>query len=360
MGSVPERDSQAVVRRRRPLLSCRLVRSSAVHRSGWLIAGAIGAFAFAVSADAVTRIGTSGPDVLRGSRSADELYGRAGSDRLLGLSGRDILDGGAGPDVVVGGADSDLLIGGSGHDLLRARDGDGDRLRCGQGRDTAVVDSVDAVGGCEVIRRPAPPAPEAPPPARTQPPPSPIALENQKPGTRGWASFGGGPPGAIEATHPSAPLPASRSPSTSRPIRARPIGFSSSESVGTGVSGPDSSPACRRATGALRPDRSRRPAPTRLASSTRDGRSPSAWRSRATGCRATTSCTTSWGAGSTWGPPAQASSCSEKPRVGPGLACSSRSEPARGRPTTAGAAAASTSSTAPEDNGGARLPSTAR
>ena len=235
MGSVPERDSQAVVRRRRPLLSCRLVRSSAVHRSGWLIAGAIGAFAFAVSADAVTRIGTSGPDVLRGSRSADELYGRAGSDRLLGLSGRDILDGGAGPDVVVGGADSDLLIGGSGHDLLRARDGDGDRLRCGQGRDTAIVDSVDAVGGCEVIRRPAPPAPEAPPPARTQPPPSPIALENQKPGHAGGRRSEEARP-ARSRPHPSAPLPASRSPSMSRPIRARPIGFSSSESVGTGVS----------------------------------------------------------------------------------------------------------------------------
>ena len=133
--------------------------------------------------------------------SADRLYGRAGDDRLLGLSGRDLLDGGAGADLVVGGTDGDLLIGGSGADLLRARDGDKDRLRCGLGRDTAVVDDRDVVSGCEVVHRPeAPRTPEPEPP-----PPSPVALENQKPGTPGWASFGVESTGAIEGyTRPSA------------------------------------------------------------------------------------------------------------------------------------------------------------
>lgn len=156
--------------------------------------GTIVVLGLVVSAEAVTRIGTSGPDVLLGSRSADELYGRAGSDRLFGLSGRDLLDGGAGADLLVGGAESDVLVGGSGTDLLRARDGDRDRLRCGGEHDTAVVDSMDAVRGCEVIRRPEAPRPPEPQP----PPPSLVALENRRPGTRGWASFGGAPPGAIE------------------------------------------------------------------------------------------------------------------------------------------------------------------
>jgi hypothetical protein len=164
-----------------------------VQRTNWLVAGAIGALALAAPGDAVTRMGTSGPDLIRGSRSADELYGRAGDDRLFGLSGHDLLDGGAGADLVVGGRGGDRLIGGSGADLLRARDARRDRVRCGEGEDSAVVDGLDVVRGCEVVHRPAaPPSPEPPPT------PSPVALENQKPGTPGWASFGGAPPGAIE------------------------------------------------------------------------------------------------------------------------------------------------------------------
>ncbi len=165
-----------------------------MQRGNWLVAGALGAFVLAVSADAVTRVGTSGPDVLRGSRSADQLYGRAGSDRLLGLSGDDLLDGGPGSDLVVGGTGVDLLIGGRGADLLRARDGGVDVLRCSGGKDTAVVDLTDAVRGCEVVRRPAVP----PPPEPSPPPLSAVALENQKPGTPGWSSFGAELTGAIE------------------------------------------------------------------------------------------------------------------------------------------------------------------
>jgi hypothetical protein len=164
-----------------------------VQRTNWLAAGAIGASVLAVSAGAVTRIGTSGPDLLRGSHSADELHGRAGEDRLFGLSGNDLLDGGAGGDLVVGGGGRDLMIGGTGADLLRGRDARRDRLRCGPGRDTAVVDVFDLARRCEVVQRPAGPPPSEPPPS-----PSPVARENEKPGTPGWPSFGGAPPGAIE------------------------------------------------------------------------------------------------------------------------------------------------------------------
>jgi hypothetical protein len=84
-----------------------------------------------------TRIGTA---------RADRLVGTAGADRLCGLAGADRLDAGAGRDVLEGGA---------GADTVSARDRVRDTIRCGAGRDLAVVDRVDAVArDCERVRRP--------------------------------------------------------------------------------------------------------------------------------------------------------------------------------------------------------------
>ena len=71
---------------------------------------------------ALNRIGTDGPDTLRGTNKADNLLGKGGNDKLFGLAGRDNLLGGPGKDKVFGGNERRLsggdknLVGGSGND----------------------------------------------------------------------------------------------------------------------------------------------------------------------------------------------------------------------------------------------------
>ncbi len=89
----------------------------------------------------------------RGTTGTDTLRGTNGSDELAGLSGNDRLDGGAGDDRLLGGPGRDLLTGGSGRDTIQARDGERDTVDCGPGRDTVTADAVDALTGCEVVRR---------------------------------------------------------------------------------------------------------------------------------------------------------------------------------------------------------------
>ncbi len=100
-----------------------------------------------------TRSGTAGPDRLTGTALGDTLYGLGGNDVLLGLGGNDVLFGGRGNDLLVGGPGRDRLYGGPGNDTLRARDGLRDVVDCGPGRDTAIVDRIDRVSGCERVQR---------------------------------------------------------------------------------------------------------------------------------------------------------------------------------------------------------------
>ena len=73
---------------------------------------------------AVNKIGTDGPDTLRGTNRADNLLGRGGNDVLYGLGGRDNLRGGSGKDLVFGGSERRLsggdknLVGGRGNDVV--------------------------------------------------------------------------------------------------------------------------------------------------------------------------------------------------------------------------------------------------
>lgn len=97
--------------------------------------------------------GTAKADRITGTAANDVLYGLGGADVLLGLNGNDVLSGGRGDDRLDGGPGRDRLFGGPGNDTLRARDGTRDVVDCGPGRDTAVVDRVDRVSGCELVRR---------------------------------------------------------------------------------------------------------------------------------------------------------------------------------------------------------------
>jgi hemolysin type calcium-binding protein len=110
--------------------------------------------------------GGHGDDTIYGSTNPDEINGGAGDDSLYGLDDADDIDGGDGADLIFGGAGDDGLTGGPGtdaiygddlratnewgNDVLIAVDGGPDRLSCGEGDDTAVVDADDAAdSNCE-------------------------------------------------------------------------------------------------------------------------------------------------------------------------------------------------------------------
>ncbi|HEV7846520.1 MAG TPA: calcium-binding protein [Thermoleophilaceae bacterium] len=113
--------------------------------------------------------GGAGDDTIYGSTNADDIRGGAGADRLYGLDDVDNLDGGEDADVLVGGAGDDGLVGGPGADtifgdeqhatsawgndvLVTAVDGAPDRASCGEGTDSAIVDSDDAAdSSCEIL-----------------------------------------------------------------------------------------------------------------------------------------------------------------------------------------------------------------
>ena len=134
-------------------------------------------------------LGASGNDSLSGATGNDSLKGGAGNDTMNGGSGNDTLDGGPGNDVtgsvtgaicsdnslagndradggvgndkldggpgndqVTGGPGKDTIAGGAGSDVLLAADGARDVVDCGAGKDTAVVDAIDVVRGCEKVK----------------------------------------------------------------------------------------------------------------------------------------------------------------------------------------------------------------
>jgi Ca2+-binding RTX toxin-like protein len=135
--------------------------------------------------------GGDGNDRLAGGRGNDTVGGDAGDDRVFGGSGDDSLAGDAGDDTIFAnlGVDTELggdgndqlwalarrdrhgrfdtqgdtLHGGKGNDTFRTRDGEADRIDCGPGDDTALLDFKDVIldamaanpnGSCEhVIRR---------------------------------------------------------------------------------------------------------------------------------------------------------------------------------------------------------------
>ena len=125
----------------------------------------------------------AGDDVVLGRAGADRVTGGAGADTVDGEAGADVLAGGPGDDALTGGPGLDRLFGGPGRDLIRARNGGRDRVDCGPGRDTAILDARDVALRCEVVRRPRPAKPASTTPNLAGPPApvSPAATAQQPP-----------------------------------------------------------------------------------------------------------------------------------------------------------------------------------
>jgi RTX calcium-binding nonapeptide repeat (4 copies) len=98
--------------------------------------------------------GFGGGDRIRAGGGHDCAIGGKGNDRLLGELGNDRLTGGRGNDLLVGGRGVNGYDGGPGRDRIEARNGKRELVRCGSGRDLAVIDRRDRVRDCERVRRP--------------------------------------------------------------------------------------------------------------------------------------------------------------------------------------------------------------
>jgi hypothetical protein len=83
----------------------------------------------------------------------EDAYGTDGPDKLVGNAQDNTLDGLAGNDQITGGAGADGLYGGEGDDNIDSRDGSADRVECGPGTDTAIIDVRDSVIECESVGR---------------------------------------------------------------------------------------------------------------------------------------------------------------------------------------------------------------
>jgi Ca2+-binding RTX toxin-like protein len=97
--------------------------------------------------------------VFAGMALAATRTGDAGPNRLVGTAENDTLKGLGGADTLIGRGDSDLLVGGRSNDRINARErgrAEGDRVDCGQGRDTVLTDNTteDTIANnCEVVKR---------------------------------------------------------------------------------------------------------------------------------------------------------------------------------------------------------------
>ena len=105
-------------------------------------------------------IGQDGNDRLGGGDGRDRLGGGPGRDTLAGGRGADVLTdhlgdgllyGQGGPDRIYAGSGRFRIDAGSEGDYVSARNGRADTIDCGLGHDSARVDGVDRVVGCERV-----------------------------------------------------------------------------------------------------------------------------------------------------------------------------------------------------------------
>ena len=109
--------------------------------------------ATAITFDGVANDGAAGEGDNFGADIEDVFVSQLEPVTLVGGAAPNNLQGGDGTDTIDGGAGNDTLAGGPGSDVLRSRDGFADRVSCDEGTDTAIVDTLDSVSGCETVDR---------------------------------------------------------------------------------------------------------------------------------------------------------------------------------------------------------------
>jgi hypothetical protein len=85
------------------------------------------------------------------SADVENVVTGAGADLIVGSGGANEVDAGPGNDRIDPGAGPDSVQGGAGDDFITTLDGVQDRVDCGEGSDTAVIDAFDTVTGCEAV-----------------------------------------------------------------------------------------------------------------------------------------------------------------------------------------------------------------
>lgn len=94
-----------------------------------------------------------GSDCARGGKGKDVIRGGGKADLLKAGAGADKVSGGGGDDRLNAGTGRDKLGGGTADDVIRATDGERDIVKCGAGKDVAIVDRRDRVApNCERLR----------------------------------------------------------------------------------------------------------------------------------------------------------------------------------------------------------------
>ena len=103
-------------------------------------------------------IGEDGADGINGQEGNDRIDGGLGSDDLQGFFGNDFITGGPGIDVLTGYDGSDKLLGGSGDDVIYgnyilSNDFEPDTINCGSGNDATYLSlaTPDIQSDCEDV-----------------------------------------------------------------------------------------------------------------------------------------------------------------------------------------------------------------
>jgi Ca2+-binding RTX toxin-like protein len=107
--------------------------------------------------------GGKGDDVSHGGPGNDRIFANLGVDESFGGDGNDDLWALARGDVSgPGDTTADTLHGEAGNDTFHTRDGEADKIDCGDGNDRALLDRVDVIvdataenpnGSCERVER---------------------------------------------------------------------------------------------------------------------------------------------------------------------------------------------------------------
>jgi hypothetical protein len=104
---------------------------------------------YLLTLDGLANDGIGAPGTGNVHGDIEELVLGDGADVVTGSPNSDIIRAQGGADTIDGAGGHDFLDAEDGNDTVLARDGLGERVDCGQGTDSAVLDDVDASVGCE-------------------------------------------------------------------------------------------------------------------------------------------------------------------------------------------------------------------